>query len=231
MFPNAILIDAGGVLLDEGAYEVATARSIIRVLGNVSPGYGEKEYRQDLEDSIAAFSPRNRRFVIWKHCGNDTALFDALWSEFKTEWKTEEPPLSLMDGIDTELMNMSKEFELVLAGQYGAALVRLLEEHALAGLFVNRLTQDDFEITKPDPRYLQRIAEAAGFSGPECIMIGDRIDKDVIPAKQNGMGTVFVRTGVYRNQKPRTPDEIPDLTLTSVKGMADAVIKKWKPQS
>jgi putative hydrolase of the HAD superfamily len=47
-------------------------------------------------------------------------------------------------------------------------------------------------------------------------MIGDRIDKDIIPAKIVSMKTIRVRTGIHKNQEPRTPDEIPDLTVNKI---------------
>ena len=55
-----------------------------------------------------------------------------------------------------------------------------------------------------------------------CIMAGDRIDKDVIPAKQLGMKTIRVRVGLHKGQQPRTPDEIPDAELAGVAGPAAA---------
>jgi ribonucleotide monophosphatase NagD (HAD superfamily) len=55
-------------------------------------------------------------------------------------------------------------------------------------------------------------------------MVGDRIDKDVIPAKQVGMRTIVVRVGLHRHQQPRIPFEIPDRELNSVVGLAEAVI-------
>jgi FMN phosphatase YigB (HAD superfamily) len=107
----------------------------------------------------------------------------------------------------------------------------LLAAERLDGCFANRLSQDDYEITKPDPRYLSRIAESADVRADQCIMVGDRIDKDVIPARQNGMGTVFVRSGVYRDQAPRTPEEIPDLVLDSIHGLSAAIAARWPQES
>ena len=58
-------------------------------------------------------------------------------------------------------------------------------------------------------------------------MVGDRIDNDIIPAKQNNMGTVFVRTGIYKSQRPRIPEEVPDIILDELNGLADKIIEKW----
>ena len=54
-------------------------------------------------------------------------------------------------------------------------------------------------------------------------MVGDRIDKDIIPAKQVGMKTILIRVGLHKNQRPRIPDELPDLELPNIVGLASAV--------
>ena len=57
----------------------------------------------------------------------------------------------------------------------------------------------------------------------ECIMVGDRIDNDVVPAKLLGMRTVLIRTGRHREQQPRSWDEIPDFEVEDVTGILRAV--------
>ena len=135
--------------------------------------------------------------------------------------------MKLYDSIKTEIPKLSGKFSLVLAGQYGHEVYDLLETNGLSRYFANRLSQDDFDITKPDPRYLVQIAKRSGVICEECIMVGDRIDNDIIPAKQNNMGTVFVRTGIYKSQRPRIPEEVPDIILGGLNGLADKIIKKW----
>ena len=76
--------------------------------------------------------------------------------------------------------------------------------------------QDDYKITKPDTRYFEAILKKCNSKAEESIMIGDRIDKDVIPAKLIGMKTIRVKTGIHRMQEPRTPDEIADITVNKL---------------
>ena len=92
------------------------------------------------------------------------------------------------------------------------------------------MTQDDFSVTKPDPRYYEQIVKAFGVDPQLCIMVGDRIDNDIIPAKQLGMRTILIRVGLHKNQQPRNPFEIPDLELDGVVGLAAAVQKLAKQE-
>jgi putative hydrolase of the HAD superfamily len=220
---TTILLDAGGVILDERRYEAETRDTIVSILNASKGNYSKTDYDSDLEESIAVFSPHNRRYVFWKHCGGDRELFEAYWKQFKKKWDSMDHGLVLMKGIGKELEDLAHDYKLVLACQYGKTIIDILRKNDLMRLFANELSQDDFPITKPDPRYLALICARANIDPGDCVMIGDRIDKDMIPAKQNKMGTVFIKSGVYKNQKARTPDEIPDLTVDSVIGLSRKV--------
>src|SRR6478752_1631987 len=56
-----------------------------------------------------------------------------------------------------------------------------------------------------------------------CIFVGDRLDKDIAPAKARGMATIQFRSGRYRRQRPRTAAETPDAVVTDV-GELEAAI-------
>lgn len=60
-------------------------------------------------------------------------------------------------------------------------------------------------------------------SASDSVMIGDRLDNDIIPAKRIGMKTIWIRWGRYSVMEPRTPDEVPDATLGDVREVLDAV--------
>ena len=141
------------------------------------------------------------------------------------KWEQRKPSLKLTSGFENEVRAICGDFEVGIAGQYGHEILELLKKCSILDCFTYRLTQDDFSITKPDPRYYEQIVQACGVKSQQCVMVGDRIDKDVIPAKQLGMRTILVRVGLHRNQQPRIPFEIPDAELDRVVGLADAVLK------
>ncbi len=58
-------------------------------------------------------------------------------------------------------------------------------------------------IGKPQPYGLQAILDAAGVSPAEAVMIGDRLDTDVLCGNRLGVPTVLVLTGVTSEAKAR----------------------------
>ena len=227
----AVLLDAGGVILDEAEYEEAVSRIVVEILQEKRGDYTVEDYWSDVRESIRRYCPRTVRYVLWKRCGRSPAVYERVHERYAKAVSRSMPPLRLFKGIEHEVRELSAHFLVVYAGQYGSEVYALLEECGIAGLFANQLSQSDFSITKPDPRYVEQIAARAGVAAGACVMVGDRIDKDVIPAKQNGMGTVIVKTGIYRIQEPRIPEEVPDVTLEGIEGLAQAILTRWGQSS
>src|SRR5437764_1454981 len=69
-----------------------------------------------------------------------------------------------------------------------------------------------------------RACDGLGVRPVECIMVGDRVDNDVVPAKLLGMRTVLFRTGRHRAQQPRSWDEKPDVEVHDVAGLERAIM-------
>jgi len=228
MNKTTVLLDAGSVLIDETTLEEFICVLIVELVQTEDASYTAQDYWSDTKEAILRFCPSIPRYVLWKRCGGRAEKYQDLLTRYTQAMRESRPPLELHEEMEDEIPALAGVFRLVLAGQYGNEVYDLLARYDLARLFANRLSQQDFGITKPDPRYLAQIADRSGVRTDECIMVGDRIDKDVIPGKQNGMGTVFVRTGIYRIQEPRTLEEAPDITMEGLSGLAEEVIKRWR---
>ena len=222
---TTVLLDAGGVILDESEHEEARAEITVEILSAIVPGYSISVYYSDIEEAVKCFCPGVYQYVFWNALNRDMPLFDKLYATYLSEWKNRRPPLKLTPGFESELRAISGDFNVGIAGQYGKELLDLLEQRSLLDCFTHRLTQDDFSTTKPDIRFYDQILKASGVEPQLCIMVGDRIDKDVIPAKLLGMKTILIRVGLHKNQQPRIPFEVPDVELNGVSGLAGAIQK------
>ena len=220
---TTVLLDAGGVILDELQHEQVRAEVATGLLSGLVAGYSVESYFSDVEEAVRAYCPNVYQYIFWKRSNGNLELFDDLWSAYLQRFAAAQPPLKLSDGLRPELETLSAEFSLGIAGKYGSELLDLLSDEAVLDMFRFQFTQDDFSLTKPDPRYYEQVAEACGAAPGECVMVGDRVDNDVVPSKMLGMKTVLVRTGLHRSQKPRTPSERPDVELGSVVGLGAAV--------
>ena len=56
-------------------------------------------------------------------------------------------------------------------------------------------------VAKPNKLIFERAFELAGCQPQNSVMVGDRLDNDIAPAKSLGMRTVWIRKGlsIYQN--------------------------------
>lgn len=217
-----VFLDAGGIILDETNQESFHARVISDLIAEHKPGYSEKQYQLDVDDAVHRYVPNVYRYIIWKNV-SDADVYQEIWDEMGARLQALGPHLELAGGVNTAVGKLGDVYRLCILGQYGANLTALLKAHGLLDRFYRSDTQEQFNITKPDPRYFEQVLARAGAKPGSSVMVGDRIDKDVIPAKMIGMTTVRIRTGLHAAQEPRTPEERPDATIDSIEELPAAL--------
>jgi putative hydrolase of the HAD superfamily len=106
----------------------------------------------------------------------------------------------------------------VIANQPKEARLRLADLGLVEYLKVIALS-DEVGYSKPNRQiFLQALSEARCES-QRAMMVGDRLDNDVGPAKSVGMMTVRVRRGLMVHQKPLTQMEMPDYEIRTLKDL------------
>ena len=79
---------------------------------------------------------------------------------------------------------------------------------------------DEIGVRKPNPQLFDHCLKKFGIKGPECIYVGDRIDKDIIPALLNNIHSVYIhRGGKYDSYKTgvKIPHETkPDYEISNL---------------
>jgi HAD superfamily hydrolase (TIGR01549 family) len=207
-----IFLDAGGVILDESQFENNSAEIITGIINRYNQNYTAEYYWKDTEEAVYRFVPKVYDYVLYKNIC-DIEYFRTAKQKYKNRMKSHNT-LELTDGITEFLADFSKYYKIGLLGQYGIDFRDFLESKNILKYFTYKEIQDDYEFTKPDTRYFEAVLRKCNCKAEESVMVGDRIDKDIIPAKLVGMKTIRIKTGLHRDQEPRTPDEMADLTVT-----------------
>ena len=76
-------------------------------------------------------------------------------------------------------------------------------------------------VDKPDPALFRCALTRAGCAPADAVMIGDRTDNDVAPAKSLGMQTVLIRQGYGGYHIVHHEGEAPDATVDSLPELLD----------
>lgn len=75
-------------------------------------------------------------------------------------------------------------------------------------------------LEKPDPRIFQLALSRAGCLPQRAVMIGDRLDNDIAPAKRLGFKTIWIRQGFGGMGTPASEQDTPDCCVNSLGELA-----------
>ena len=89
------------------------------------------------------------------------------------------------------LMELKQRYRMVLVSNFYGNISTVLKEFGLDGIFENIIESAVVGVRKPDPKIFTLGVEALGVKPNEAIVVGDSIDKDIIPAGKAGCHTVW----------------------------------------
>ncbi len=173
--------------------------------------------------AVDSFAPSVYRAVIWRLTGGNHEASERIY-EWMERTSHERDFFELRPGIAEVLAALKRRgLKLGLAANQPAAVLQRLERHGIAHYFENQGISGVYGFRKPDVRLFLRACEDLGVAPEECLMVGDRIDNDVVPAKLLGMRAVLLRTGRHIAQQPRSWDEIPDAEVHDAADILTAI--------
>ena len=82
------------------------------------------------------------------------------------------------------LQYLSKYYKLGVVANQTLDALKLLENTGINQYFDNFEVSDSIGLQKPDKRIFLHVMNILKVSSDECVMIGDRIDNDIIPANK-----------------------------------------------
>lgn len=122
----------------------------------------------------------------------------------------------LYPGVPELLATLSEQLKLgVIANQPRGTEGRLVRWR-IRDYFSLIFGSAEFGLAKPNPQIFAAALSQAQCEPEEALIIGDRLDNDIGPAKSQGWKTVRVLQGFSRFQEPRSPYEIPDINISGI---------------
>lgn len=91
------------------------------------------------------------------------------------------------------LLQLKERYPMVLVSNFYGNIAVVLQEFGFDGIFQTVIESAVVGIRKPDPRIFTLGVEALGLQPEEVTVVGDSIDKDILPAKKAGCHTVWFK--------------------------------------
>lgn len=119
------------------------------------------------------------------------------------------------------LQMLSKKYKLGVIANQTFGTIERLEKWGIGKYFDTVIASAEAGVSKPDLKIFKMAFEAAGCNPHEAVMIGDRLDNDIAPAKKLGMKTVWVRQGFAVHQNISDELQKPDYIIESIENILD----------
>jgi FMN phosphatase YigB (HAD superfamily) len=195
---RAVVFDIGGTVDLEFAREMALDGAIASACGMEGMRIDQAAVEEASDRAVAAFAPDIQRHMIETLCGGEPATVARVGHRVEAMTGNLDV-FQLRPGIDDLLKRLAaRGLALGASGCPSERLVRAGIDH----LFTSGLD----------------------LPPSACILVGDRLDRDIAPAKSAGMATIQFRSGRYRRQRPRSDTETPDAVVTDVRELEEAIL-------
>lgn len=133
----------------------------------------------------------------------------------KTPWHSEDERL-YPDTAEILRYLCDKGYTLGIIANQAAGTEQRLEKWGILRFFGSVTASTEEGVSKPDLEIFRRAFEKANCSAESSVMVGDRLDNDIAPAKALGMKTVWIRQGLSVYSFPRGDFERADYTVSNL---------------
>lgn len=220
---DAILFDVGGPLDMEFAWEIAVDSAIAAACALEGIRVDEEALAAASRRAVEVFAPDAYAHMVETLCGGDPQAI-ARVQRRRHDTVAGLDAFQLRPGIDSLLERLvAQGLKLGIVANQPASAAERLRRAGIAQYFQHLGLSGLVGVRKPDLSIFLGAAEALGVEPARCIMVGDRIDNDIAPAKALGVAAIRFRSGRHARQQPRSPSEVPDADVIDVLELQRAI--------
>lgn len=150
------------------------------------------------------FDKKRKELAAMGYDGNSAAI--NFFGLKKTPWYTEDEVLYSDAESVLKQLKASGYYLGIIANQE-AGLSARLEKWGILEHFDIIVSSSDIGISKPDIKIFIEAIRRANCRPDQCLMVGDRLDNDIIPANSIGMKTMWIKNGLSMLQNNSYSDQ------------------------
>lgn len=214
-----VFLDIGGVLYDDRVYAEAWRRALREAGGTFTDPAFEDEYA-----ACRASQDRSFRVHLATTFLGPDADVRALETRAARYWQY--PPSALHTDVVPILTELrAAGYRLGVIANQPSQVRAAMERDGLVPFFEVWGVSGDLGLHKPDPALFERTLELARVAGDRTVMVGDRLDYDMRPARAAGMRTVWLLRGEAPDDP--TPAQLaePDVTIEELLQLPDVLVE------
>jgi HAD superfamily hydrolase (TIGR01509 family) len=242
-----VFFDMGNVVMNDDPTMAFLYAELQRALSEAGHGMSFEELLREREEDIALRGPGHWYRIGEKYLGTDGlhALMHRCAAAIRGDYMRYH---NLIPGMTETLELLARQFQLgILANQLRES-IDVLASLGLKRHFPVLAVSELIDLKKPEPEIFAWALREAQCAPEEAIMVGDRIDNDVLPARRVGMWAIWFHAPLeekgyvpvdatarlyFESQKrasisqigPAGPEEEPDGDATSARELLDEILR------
>lgn len=122
------------------------------------------------------------------------------------------------------LEKLAQKYKLGIIANQVEGTQKRIDDWGIGKYFDVVVASAEAGVAKPDSAIFKIALEKSGCKPENAVMIGDRLDNDIIPAKKLGMKTIWIRQAFAVYQKIRNDEEQPDFTIDSIREITEILL-------
>jgi 8-oxo-dGTP diphosphatase/putative hydrolase of the HAD superfamily len=119
------------------------------------------------------------------------------------------------------LERLSKKYKIGVIANQNPGTASRLEKHGVLRFIDLVIASAEEGLEKPDRRIFELALSRAHCKPENAVMIGDRVDNDIIPAKKLGMKTVRVKQGMWKYWEALSESEQADYEVDDLSAVLE----------
>ncbi|MEJ5376148.1 MAG: HAD family hydrolase [bacterium] len=185
-----IFLDVGNVLIDDDPFVCEAFRLIHRALPPQSPRAQMDRFLGDAERAL-----RSHRHMAVERMGMRCLkkqwpkVRRAIQEELGRRWLR---LVRALPGALEAVRALHEHFRLGIIANQPAQALDFLEQQDFLSLFDVVILDSNHPVSKPNTAIYRIALEEARVDPQESLMVGDRLDNDIIPARRTGMRAVLL---------------------------------------
>ena len=225
-----LFIDIGGPILDDGPlfdYLTAALRGVLAAQGH--PVSGEA-YQQAMKSGWQEGASSTLDYIIRHFVTTEEAYIQAkkaYWDVFNgLSWSEYRDLQPLRTRVPEALEALAGPYRLATLSNNVVRVRDLLGEYGIDQYFTAWGISEEVGYAKPDRRLFDHVLAQARCQPAEALMVGDRLDNDILPAQQLGLRTALIALKHNFGAAPvHVRDVRPDIRVASLAELAERVVQ------
>jgi HAD superfamily hydrolase (TIGR01509 family) len=139
----------------------------------------------------------------------------------KVYWNSDRE--ELYPNVENVLKVLVKKYKLGIIANQNLGLIDRLKQFGILHYFDLIISSAEAGVSKPNFQIFQMALDKAKCLAGEAIMVGDRIDNDILPGQEIGMKTIWIKQGYGGMGNSEILDKKPDYIVSGLEEILEVL--------